>query len=65
MMKEAIAAMPESLRNQSRWRYWAARTAEKQHQNEAARTQYTDLLPTDNYFAVLAAFAAFVIGRRP
>jgi len=50
-----IAAMPESLRNQSRWRYWAARTAEKLHQNEAAKSQYTDLLPTDNYFAALAA----------
>jgi soluble lytic murein transglycosylase len=52
---KVIAAMPEALRSQSRWRYWAARAAEKQHQSEAAKTQYSDLLPTDNYFAALAA----------
>ena len=50
-----IAAMPELLRGQSRWRYWAARSADAQDHAETAKQLYTDLLPTDNFFAATAA----------
>ena len=50
-----IDSMPESLKKQARWRYWAARAQEQLHQREHARTLYTGLLDEDNYYAVLAA----------
>ena len=51
----AIAAMPEALRNQNRWRYWAGRAAEKLGQGDAARASYAAVVPTDNWYAALAA----------
>jgi soluble lytic murein transglycosylase len=51
----AIAAMPEVLRNQNRWRYWAARAAEQLGDREAARAGYAAVVPTDNWYAALAA----------
>ena len=51
----AVAAMPEVLRNQTRWRYWAGRTAEKRGDREAARASYAAVIPTDNWYAALAA----------
>jgi soluble lytic murein transglycosylase len=51
----AIAAMPDTLRNQNRWRYWAARAAEQLGNREAARTSYAAVIPTDNWYAALAA----------
>jgi soluble lytic murein transglycosylase len=51
----AIAAMPESLRNQNRWRYWAARAAEQSGDRDAARAGYATVVPTDNWYAALAA----------
>jgi soluble lytic murein transglycosylase len=53
--RQGLAAMPEALRNQNRWRYWAARTAEQLGDREAARAGYAAVLPTDNWYAVLAA----------
>jgi soluble lytic murein transglycosylase len=53
--QQALAAMPESLRSQNRWRYWAARAAEQLGDREAARAGYTAVLPTDNWYAVLSA----------
>ena len=50
-----IAAMPETLRSQPRWQYWAARSAEKQGEAARARTLYAAVLPTDNWYAVHAA----------
>jgi soluble lytic murein transglycosylase len=52
---KAIAAMPEALRNQNRWRYWAARTAELLGDKRAARAGYEAVLPTDNWYAALSA----------
>ena len=52
---KAIAAMPEALRNQNRWRYWAARTAELLGDKAAARAGYEAVLPTDNWYAALSA----------
>jgi len=53
--RQGLAAMPEALRNQNRWRYWAARTAEELGDREAARAGYAAVLPTDNWYAVLSA----------
>jgi soluble lytic murein transglycosylase len=52
---KVIAAMPETLRNQTRWRYWSARSAEQLGERRAARQQYVQLLGDDNYYAALAA----------
>jgi soluble lytic murein transglycosylase len=51
----AIAAMPEALRNQNRWRYWAGRAAERLGDRDAARASYAAVIPTDNWYAALAA----------
>lgn len=51
----ALAAMPEPLRTQNRWRYWAGRTAEQLGDREAARAHYAAVIPTDNWYAALAA----------
>jgi soluble lytic murein transglycosylase len=51
----AIEAMPESLRSQNRWRYWAARAREAVGDGDAARAGYAAVVPTDNWYAVLSA----------
>ena len=51
----AIEAMPESLRGQNRWRYWAARAREAVGDSDAARAAYAAVVPTDNWYAVLSA----------
>jgi len=51
----AIAAMPEALRNQNRWRYWAGRAAERLGDRDAALASYAAVIPTDNWYAALAA----------
>jgi soluble lytic murein transglycosylase len=53
--EQAIAAMPDTLRKQNRWRYWAARAREAVGEREAARAGYADVVPTDNWYAALAA----------
>ena len=54
-VRETIAAMPEELRSQNRWRYWAARSAEQLGDKELAKQGYAQVLPTDNWYAVLSA----------
>ncbi len=54
-VSRAIAAMPESLRNQNRWRYWAGRATEQLGDREAARAHYAAVIPTDNWYAALSA----------
>jgi soluble lytic murein transglycosylase len=53
--RDGIAAMPEPLRDQNRWRYWSARAAEQLGDREAAATGYAAVLPTDNWYAALSA----------
>jgi soluble lytic murein transglycosylase len=53
--RRAIAAMPEALRAQNRWRYWAARAAEQRGDVTAAREGYAAVVPTDNWYAVYSA----------
>ena len=54
-VRTAVSAMPEALRNQTRWRYWAARAAEQLGERDAARAGYAAVVPTDNWYAALAA----------
>ncbi len=54
-VQRAIAAMPESLRNQNRWRYWAARAAEARGDDTAAHEGYAAVVGTDNWYAALSA----------
>lgn len=53
--RDGLAAMPETLRNQNRWRYWSARVAEQLGDREAASAGYAAVLPTDNWYAALSA----------
>ena len=53
--RDVIATMPEDLRGQNRWRYWAARAAEQLGDKAAAKQGYAAVLPTDNWYAVLSA----------
>ena len=52
---DAIAAMSSAQRSETRWRYWAARVAEKKGDDERARELYRSVLGTDNYYAAMAA----------
>lgn len=52
---QVIAAMPAHLREQARWRYWDARAAEQLGDSALAQEHYTAAIPTDNYYAALAA----------
>lgn len=54
-VERAIAAMPPPLAGQARWRYFAARAAEALGDRERARALYAEVVPTDNWYAVLAA----------
>jgi soluble lytic murein transglycosylase len=54
-VRKAIDAMPDSLRNQNRWKYWSARAAEQLGETNAAKQAYAAVLPTDNWYAVLSA----------
>jgi soluble lytic murein transglycosylase len=51
----AIAAMPEPLRAQPRWQYWAARASERLGDFARARAGYAAVIPTDNWYAALAS----------
>ncbi|HEY0339214.1 MAG TPA: transglycosylase SLT domain-containing protein, partial [Steroidobacteraceae bacterium] len=51
----AIAAMSETNRQTARWRYWAARTSEESHDEQAAQPLYEALLADDNYYSGMAA----------
>jgi soluble lytic murein transglycosylase len=51
----ALAAMPDVLRGQPRWQYWAARANEQTGDFAQARAGYARVIPTDNWYAALAA----------
>jgi len=53
---KVLDAMPQSLKTQSRWRYWWARATQQANGLEAARSTYQQLIDEeDNYFAAMAA----------
>jgi soluble lytic murein transglycosylase len=51
----SIAAMPDDLRNQTRWRYWSARSSEQLGDFAGARESYAAVIPTDNWYALHAS----------
>jgi len=55
LASRSIAAMSESTRRTARWRYWAARVAAHEGQQESARQLYESLLAEDNYYSAMAA----------
>jgi soluble lytic murein transglycosylase len=57
----SIAAMSEDSRRTARWRYWAARTAEKAGEDSSAKQIYESILAEDNYYSAMAAAR---LGRR-
>ena len=52
---DAIDEMSAGQRDETRWRYWAARTAERLGDRSQARELYRSILPRDNYYAAMAA----------
>ncbi len=49
-----IAAMPDQQRALARWRYWAARAAEKTGDPKLARELYESVLIDDNFYSIMA-----------
>ncbi len=50
-----IAAMPDQQRSLARWRYWAARAAEKNGDPQLARQLYESVLAEDNFYSIMAS----------
>lgn len=51
-----LAALPEPLSGEARWRYWTARVAEMRGRGAAAEVGYRALLGANNAYAALAAW---------
>lgn len=49
-----IAAMSNEQRTQTRWRYWAARAAERNSDPQLARQLYESIIADDNFYSVMA-----------
>lgn len=54
-LANTIAAMSDTQRGLTRWRYWAARAAERNDDPKLARQLYESTLADDNYYSVAAA----------
>ncbi len=54
-VSDAIAAMPAEQQQVARWRYWAARAAEAQHDRALAEQLYGSVIADDNYYSAMAA----------
>jgi soluble lytic murein transglycosylase len=54
-LANTIAAMSDTQRGLTRWRYWAARAAEHNDDAKLARQLYESTLTDDNYYSVAAA----------
>lgn len=54
-LANTIAAMSDTQRSLTRWRYWAARAAEHNDDAKLARQLYESTLTDDNYYSVAAA----------
>jgi peptidoglycan lytic transglycosylase len=54
-LANTIAAMGDTQRGLTRWRYWAARAAEHNDDAKLARQLYESTLIDDNYYSIAAA----------
>ncbi len=52
---DSIASMSDEQRMQARWRYWAARAAERTDDAALARQLYESVLINDNFYSMMAA----------
>ncbi len=55
LVAKSIAAMSEETRQLARWRYWAARAAERTRDMTLARQLYESVLVDDNFYSMMAA----------
>ena len=55
LASKSIAAMSDTSRQLARWRYWAARAAEQNGDDQLARQLLESLLVDDNFYSVMAA----------
>lgn len=55
LVASSIASMSDEQRTQARWRYWAARAAERTNDSALARQLYESVLIDDNFYSVMAA----------
>lgn len=55
LASNVIAAMPDQQRTLARWRYWAARAAEKNGDPKLARQLYESVLLDDNFYSIMSA----------
>jgi soluble lytic murein transglycosylase len=54
-LANSIAAMSDTQRGLTRWRYWAARAAERNGDSKLARQLYESTLTDDNYYSIASA----------
>lgn len=54
-LANTIAAMSDTQRGLTRWRYWAARASDRNGDAKLARQLYESTLTDDNYYSVAAA----------
>jgi soluble lytic murein transglycosylase len=52
---DTIAAMSSEQRGLARWRYWAARAAERRDDQQLARQLYESVVLDDNFYALMAS----------
>lgn len=55
LVSNTVAAMSDTQRGLTRWRYWAARAAERTGEPKLARQLYESTLPDDNYYSIAAS----------
>lgn len=55
LVANTIAAMSDTQRGLTRWRYWAARAAEHNGEAKLARQLYESTLPDDNFYSIAAS----------
>jgi soluble lytic murein transglycosylase len=55
LLSNTIAAMSDAQRGLTRWRYWAARAADRNGEAKLARQLYESTLTDDNYYSIAAS----------
>jgi soluble lytic murein transglycosylase len=55
LVANTVAAMSDTQRGLTRWRYWAARAAEQNGEANLARQLYESTFPDDNYYSIAAS----------
>jgi soluble lytic murein transglycosylase len=67
-VQESLATLSEEERNQEKWKYWRARTAEQMRENSRATQLYRELAKERSYYGFAAADkinASYQLNDRP